>query len=151
MKREKGYMSLATFKRIIDLNPELERIYLTNWGDPLIHPEMAEMIRYTHSKDKHTAITTNGTALDRELSRELIKSGLDLIKISVDGDKETYQKIRDYSYEKPDFPWMPRTLPYGFGFLSKFSFPYRCIYLLNARLSGAACLRSSSQCYKNPS
>lgn len=92
-------MSLATFKQIIDLNPELERIYLTNWGEPLIHPEIVEMIRYTHSKGKHTAITTNGTTLYRELSRDLIESGLDLLKVSVDGSKETYQKIRDYSYE----------------------------------------------------
>ena len=100
MKRKKGHMSLATFKQFIDLNHELERIYLTNWGEPLIHPEIVEMIRYAHSKGKHTAITTNGTTLDRELSRDLIESGLDLLKVSVDGNKETYQKIRDYSYEK---------------------------------------------------
>lgn len=100
MKREKGHMDLETFKQIIDLNPELERIYLTNWGEPLIHPKIVEMIRYTHTKGKHTAITTNGTTLNRELSRALIESGLDLMKFSVDGDKETYQKIRGYSYEK---------------------------------------------------
>lgn len=100
MKREKGYMSLSTFKQIIDMNPELERIYLTNWGEPLIHPEIVEMTGYAHSKGKHTAITTNGTTLDRTFSRNLIESGLDLIKFSVDGDKETYHKIRGYSYEK---------------------------------------------------
>lgn len=100
MKREQGHMNLDTFKRIIDLNPELERIYLTNWGEPLIHPEIVEMIRYAHAKGKHTAITTNGTTLDRNLSRDLIESGLDLMKFSVDGDKETYQKIRGYSYER---------------------------------------------------
>jgi radical SAM protein with 4Fe4S-binding SPASM domain len=100
MKREKGYMNLATFKNIIDLNPELERIYLANWGEPLIHPEIVEMIGYTHSKRKHTAITTNGTNLNRELSQSLIESGLDLIKFSVDGDKKTYEKIRDFSFER---------------------------------------------------
>jgi MoaA/NifB/PqqE/SkfB family radical SAM enzyme len=100
MKRKKGYMNLATFKRIINLNPELERIYLTNWGEPLIHPEIVQMIGYAHSKGKHTAITTNGTNLSRELSQALIENGLDLIKVSVDGNKKTYEKIRDYSYEK---------------------------------------------------
>jgi radical SAM protein with 4Fe4S-binding SPASM domain len=100
MKRQKGHMDLDTFKQIIDLNPELERIYLTNWGEPLIHPEIVQMIRYTHAKGKHSAITTNGTTLSKELSRELIESGLDLLKISVDGNKETYQKIRGHSYER---------------------------------------------------
>jgi radical SAM protein with 4Fe4S-binding SPASM domain len=100
MKRKKGLMDLDTFKQIIDLNPELARIYLTNWGEPLIHPHIVEMVSYAHAKGKHTAITTNGTTLDRELSRDLLENGLDLIKFSVDGDKETYQKIRGFSYEK---------------------------------------------------
>ena len=100
MKREKGYMDYTVFKHIIDLNPELERVYLTNWGEPLLHPQLVEMISYAHSKGKQTAITTNGTILDRSLSKKLIESGLDIIKFSVDGNRETYQKIRGFSYDK---------------------------------------------------
>jgi radical SAM protein with 4Fe4S-binding SPASM domain len=100
MKREKGYMEFETFKKIIDLNPEIQRVYLTNWGEPLIHPDIIEMIHYAHSRGKQTALTTNGTLLDKSLTRELLESGLDIIKFSVDGGKETYQRVRGFPYEK---------------------------------------------------
>lgn len=100
MKRKKGYMELETFKKIIDLSPEVGRVYLTNWGEPLIHPKIVEMIRYAHIKGKQTALTTNGTVLHKSLTRELLESGLNIIKFSVDGCKKTYEKIRGFPYEK---------------------------------------------------
>jgi radical SAM protein with 4Fe4S-binding SPASM domain len=100
MKRKKGHMDIHSFKHIIDLNPELDRVYLTNWGEPLIHPQINQMIAYAHAQGKQTAVTTNGTTLDKSFSREILKSGLDIIKFSVDGNKETYQKIRGFSFEK---------------------------------------------------
>lgn len=100
MKRKKGYMELETFKKIIDLNSKVDRIYLTNWGEPLIHPQIIDMIKYAHIKGKQTALTTNGTVLDKSLTRELLESGLKLIKFSVDGCKSTYEKIRSFPYEK---------------------------------------------------
>jgi radical SAM protein with 4Fe4S-binding SPASM domain len=100
MKREKGYMKFDTFARIIDFNPEIKRVYLTNWGEPLIHPKIIDMVRYANIRRKQTAITTNGTTLDLSLSRELLDSGLDIIKFSVDGNRETFQKLRGFSYER---------------------------------------------------
>jgi len=99
MKREKGYMEFDTFARIIDFNPEIKRVYLTNWGEPLLHPKIIEMVQYANIRRKQTAITTNGTTLDLFLSRELLNSGLDIIKFSVDGDRETFQNVRGFSYE----------------------------------------------------
>lgn len=100
MKRERGYIKFETFKRVIDLNPEVQRIYLTDWGEPLIHPQIIAMIRYAHSRGKQTALTTNGTTLDESFSLELLGSGLDIIKFSVDGGKKTFERLRGASYEK---------------------------------------------------
>lgn len=100
MKRTKGFMAWKLFRQIIDNNPYLQRIYLTDWGEPLLHPEIIEMIAYAHSQGKHVSLTTNGTLLDQPMSQALLKAGLDLIKISIDGSPKTYEKIRGYSYER---------------------------------------------------
>ncbi len=100
MKREKGYMGLNTFKRIIDLNSKVRRVYLTNWGEPLMHPAIVEMIRYARAQGKQTAITTNGTMLDASMSRDLLGSGLNIIKFSVDGGQRTFERLRGNSYEE---------------------------------------------------
>ncbi len=100
MTRPKGIMSFSVFKNIIDSNPSLSRIYLTDWGEPLLHPEIIEMIAYAHSKGKHISLTTNGTLLDRLMGEKLIKAGLNLIKVSIDGGPQTYEKIRGFPYSK---------------------------------------------------
>ena len=100
MKRKKGLMKLETFQKIIDLNPEVDRVYLTDWGEPLLHPQLVSMINYAHEQGKHTSLTTNATLLDEILSQALLDSHLDVIKFSVDGGQEIYQKIRGFSYEQ---------------------------------------------------
>lgn len=100
MTRPKGFMSFSFFQKIIDINPSLNRIYLTDWGEPLLHPEIIEMIAYAHSKGIHVSLTTNGTLLDKSMSEKLMRAGLDLIKISIDGGPQTYEKIRGFPYPK---------------------------------------------------
>lgn len=98
MTRPKGLMSFSVFQKIININPCLRRIYLTDWGEPLLHPEIIEMIAYAHSRGIHVSLTTNGTLLDESMSEKLMRAGLDLIKISIDGGKQTYEKIRGFPY-----------------------------------------------------
>ncbi len=68
-----------------------------NWrGEPLLHPNIHEIIKY--AKDKgilDTIINTNATRLDKVMAKKLIDSGLDQIIYSFDGGtKETYEKNR---------------------------------------------------------
>jgi MoaA/NifB/PqqE/SkfB family radical SAM enzyme len=47
MKREKGMMDFATFKKIIDESRgKLEFTYLHLFGESLLHPDLFKMIRY---------------------------------------------------------------------------------------------------------
>ena len=57
-----------------------------NWrGEPLLNPELPEIISYAKSKGiLETIINTNVTQLDKELSEKIILSGLDLMIISFD-------------------------------------------------------------------
>ena len=96
MKRKKGMMDFATFKKIIDESRgKLEFTYLHLFGESLLHPDLFKMIEYCKDADIFTGLATNATILDEIKSRRIINSGLDFLVISFDGtSKETYEMIR---------------------------------------------------------
>ncbi len=100
MRRPRGVMSWSLFQSLVKDNPGIERFYLTNWGEPLLHPQIIDMVAYAHEQKKHVSLTTNATLLSPELNRRLLEAGLNVLKVSVDGTKKTYEKIRRFSYEK---------------------------------------------------
>ena len=68
-----------------------------NWrGEPLLHPNICEIIKYSKEKGiLDTIINTNATRLNESMAKSLIDSGLDQIIYSFDGGtKETYEKNR---------------------------------------------------------
>ena len=95
------------FKKIVaELVPYadwIKWICLSRNGEPLLNKNIALMVKQL--KDigiKRVTFTTNATALTEKKSYELIKSGLDEIRFSIDGfTKETFEKIRkDGKYEE---------------------------------------------------
>lgn len=102
MKREKRLIDYDLFTKIIDENPQLERVNLNNWGEPLLHPKICEMIYYIKFKLPrcNAVFATNGTLMDKGFIDKIIISGLDEIQFSIDGTKETYEKIRNFAYDK---------------------------------------------------
>jgi len=90
-------MKLSTYKRIIDnISGFIESLSLFNYGEPLLHPEITEFIKY--AKDSGIAsvrIHSNGLLLNNRMAESLIAARLDLIRISVDGiDQKTYGTYR---------------------------------------------------------
>lgn len=62
-------------------------------GEPLLHKDIAEIIKCTKSSGIDAAITTNGTLLTGELFRQIAES-VSWIKVSIDaGTPETYAKL----------------------------------------------------------
>ena len=61
--------------------------------EPLLHPEIGEIVRLIKKKGHIVKITTNGYLLPKK-AKELISAGLDAIKISMDGPEEINDKIR---------------------------------------------------------
>lgn len=99
MKREKGMMSFSLFKNIIDNNKYLKRIRFTLWGEPLLHKDLFKFIEYAKEHTKaHLLFYTNATILNSTIIDKIIKSKIDMICISVDGGKKSYEKIRGFSY-----------------------------------------------------
>jgi len=91
-----GYMPLENFKKIIDeLEGKVEAITLASRGEPLLHPDIKEMITYVGKKFLGFKINTNASLLTEDLSHTILQSGLQTLVFSIDAaDKESYEKIR---------------------------------------------------------
>lgn len=53
-------------------------------GEPLLHPEIVEVVRFCRSEGLATSLTTNGFLLSADLVHELEAAGLQVMQISVD-------------------------------------------------------------------
>jgi tungsten cofactor oxidoreducase radical SAM maturase len=91
-------MSMNTFERLVeslvDL-PDLTRVVFTGFGEPLLHPNILEMIQTVRDHGLAVTLGSNGLLLDAEMARELVRLGVDRLVVSVDGVKpETYAAVR---------------------------------------------------------
>ncbi len=88
-------LSLEGFIRIAEQFPNMKRVLLHGVGEPLLNRELPEIIQYLKGRDVEVIINSNGTLLTPKWQEQLIKSGLDQYRCSIDGAKdETYARIR---------------------------------------------------------
>lgn len=106
---KKQTMSLEIYKKAIDdlssFSKPLKALLFAGHGEPLMHPDIAEMIAYAKQKNiaERIEIVTNASLLTEELSDKLISAGLDRIKISIQGiSKKKYKDVCrvDIDYDK---------------------------------------------------
>lgn len=103
MTRKAEHMSMATFKTIIDQSAGRSEVAILHlMGDPLLNPEIYEMIHYCRKAGIRTVISTNGMCLSEDASRKIFESGLDIIILSFDGaTKDVFEQVRvGADYEK---------------------------------------------------
>lgn len=94
-----GNLEFDLFKHIIDQfngNHKLWGLKLSYRGEPLINPQIPDMVRYAKEHGVlDVYFNTNAMFLDERMSRRLIEAGLDRISISIDGTEKTeYEKVR---------------------------------------------------------
>ncbi len=88
-------MSWALFTRIVDQVPNLQRAVLHGVGEPMLVRALPRMIRYLKDRGVYVLFNTNGTLLNPKKFPELVESGLDELRVSVDAaDAATYLKVR---------------------------------------------------------
>ncbi len=92
----KNLMDIALFRAIIDEARQWANdVYLHHRGEPLLHPQFFDMIRYARRAGLRTRFHTNGCLLDTEKTERLLDAGPDLVSFSVDGfEKSIYEAIR---------------------------------------------------------
>jgi len=98
MSRPRGFMDPGLAERVLRDCGRLQSVYLYDWGEPLLHPELPSIIRIASRLGHRTFMVTNGTLLTPSLSDALIRAGLSTICFSIDGLDETYSYLRGFDY-----------------------------------------------------
>ncbi len=94
--RPTGMLQGELFNRTIDeLKDSLSYLTFYFQGEPYLHPQFLEMVRYASFKNIYTATSTNAHYLNDEMAKRTIQSGLDRLIISIDGTtQESYEAYR---------------------------------------------------------
>jgi radical SAM protein with 4Fe4S-binding SPASM domain len=96
LARPRGRMELSLLKRIVDeIAPYAYRVEMYNWGEPFLHPDIIDMIRYVSQRRITVGLSSNLNRLDAEMARQVVESGLTQLIVSIDGaTQETYATYR---------------------------------------------------------
>jgi len=95
--RPQGKMDFKIFKKIIDeIGDYLLNVHLVWWGEPFLNQDILKYVNYAHKKNIGTFISTNFSfPFNQEKMAAIIKSGLDVLAVSLDGiTPEIYNKYR---------------------------------------------------------
>ncbi len=99
-QKRNNKMGEVLFSKIVGemqkYNKWIERVCLSRNGEPLLDKKLPDRIkRLKEIGIKYVTFSTNASILNEKKARELIESGLDDIRFSVDGiRKETFESIR---------------------------------------------------------
>ena len=95
-----GFLNkLSEYRESIWLNSHTNKIkypkvVFAGLGEPLLHPEIVEILKLTHNYGFETELVTNGLLLDNDLAEEIVKSNLETICISLHSlNSSMYYKI----------------------------------------------------------
>lgn len=93
----RGFLKFENFQKIIQQNPSIYQIELSNWGEIFLNPEILDIIQ--HSYQKNVALTaSNGANLNtvkKQVLEGLVKYKFRHISCSIDGaSQETYSIYR---------------------------------------------------------
>ncbi len=88
-------MSWELFTNIVDQIPNISRVVLHGVGEPMMVKELPRMIRYLKDRGAYVLFNTNGTLLTAKKGRELVDTGLDELRVSLDAaDAKTFLEVR---------------------------------------------------------
>ena len=95
--RQKGVMHFDTYKKVIDeIKDYTIWLSLYSWGEPFLNKEIDKYVAYASNANIATMISSNlNKPLTSEMAERLIRSGLDVLIVSLDGTtQEVYEKYR---------------------------------------------------------
>lgn len=94
--RPTGMLDLTFYNKIIDeQSKNLSYLLLYFQGEPFLHQNFVQMVKYAANKGLYTATSTNAHYFTDDVARETIQSGLDRLIISIDGTtQDVYEQYR---------------------------------------------------------
>ncbi|MEK7205242.1 MAG: radical SAM protein, partial [candidate division NC10 bacterium] len=76
-------LTLDELTRIVDQLPHLQRVLLHGIGEPLLNPQLFEMIAYLKGRGVTVVFNSDAIGLTDRKRRGLIQSGLDELRVSM--------------------------------------------------------------------
>lgn len=91
-----GELSTAEAKALIDTFPQVGNpIIIFTGGDPMMRPDVYELVAYAHGRGLTCAFSPNGTLITPENARLIRKAGVERCSISIDGaDAQSHDAFR---------------------------------------------------------
>ncbi|MFH0826793.1 MAG: SPASM domain-containing protein [Candidatus Omnitrophota bacterium] len=92
-----GFLSFSDYKKLVDENPRISCIELSNWGEIFLNPNINDIIEYAYQKN---IVLTAGNGVNLNTVKEKVLEGLVKYKFlflncSIDGaSQETYVAYR---------------------------------------------------------
>jgi MoaA/NifB/PqqE/SkfB family radical SAM enzyme len=90
-------------KKVVDESVKVgtERILFSGIGEPFLHPQIMDMIKYVKSKGVELEIVTNGASLTKSDINNLSEFGVDWLTVSISASRsESYAKLHPNQNEK---------------------------------------------------
>ena len=92
-----GFLRFDDFKRLLDENPFIKQIELSNWGEIFLNPNLVDIMRY--AREKRVSLTAHNGCNFNTVSEEQLNALVDYsfraLSISIDGaSQEVYSKYR---------------------------------------------------------
>lgn len=89
-----AFLHLDKLKEVVDETATFRPGMYYIWGgEPLLHPDYLELIKYIKEKHIYCSTTTNGTLLAK-YAEEICRTGTEFIRISIDGPERIHNQIR---------------------------------------------------------
>jgi radical SAM protein with 4Fe4S-binding SPASM domain len=94
LSRKQGVLKFENFKRVYD-EVRFPYVNLTGLGEPLLNPEIFQIIKYARKRGSMVKLDTNAMLLDDEKIKNLVECDPTFISISIDGvTKKSYEAVR---------------------------------------------------------
>ena len=114
-KRAPRTMTPAEFDLVLErLTGQVEYVYLHVMGEPLSHPQLAELLALAAARERKVCITTNGTLLARQTETLLAARTLHKVSISLhsfEGNDGAQERERQYLEEVWSFAARAALIP----------------------------------------
>lgn len=94
--RKVQMITLDTVEQFLDeLGDYMYLVDLFNWGDPLLHSQIGEIISMVHKRRIFTRVSSSLSVKDRGQMEAICDAGLDHLQLSIDGaTQEVYEQYR---------------------------------------------------------
>lgn len=88
-------LPVERFRRLLKDLPFLRTMILFRWGEPFLHPGLAEMARAAQDAGVFVLVSSNLNHFSRDLARRVVASGLYRLYVSIDGATQpVYERSR---------------------------------------------------------